>query len=64
MTVWALGLNHTSASLDLRSRFTFAVEQVGNALSTLRGSMHGDTEATILSTCNRTEIYCAGGSQQ
>ena len=63
MTVWALGLNHTSASLDLRSRFTFAVEQVGNALSTLRGSMHGDTEATILSTCNRTEIYCAGGTQ-
>jgi glutamyl-tRNA reductase len=64
MTVWALGLNHTSASLDLRSRFAFASEQVGNALSNLRESMAGDTEATILSTCNRTEVYCAGSQHQ
>lgn len=64
MTVWALGLNHTSASLDLRSRFAFVSEQVGNALSNLRESMAGDTEATILSTCNRTEIYCAGSQHQ
>jgi len=64
MTVWALGLNHTSASLDLRSRFAFASEQVGNALSNLRESMSGDTEATILSTCNRTEVYCAGSQHQ
>jgi glutamyl-tRNA reductase len=64
MTVWALGLNHTSASLDLRSRFVFASEQVGNARSNLRESMAGDTEATILSTCNRTEVYCAGSQHQ
>ena len=64
MTVWALGLNHTTASLDLRSRFAFAEGQVGDALSTLRGSMSGDTEATILSTCNRTEVYCAGPQHQ
>lgn len=60
MTVWALGLNHNSAPLDLRGRFAFAVERIGGNLSELRDSLLGSTEATILSTCNRTEIYCAG----
>ena len=64
MTVWALGLNHTTASLDLRSRFAFAVDQVGAALSGLCNSLGGNVEATILSTCNRTEIYCAGEKRQ
>ncbi|MBP7920844.1 MAG: glutamyl-tRNA reductase, partial [Limnohabitans sp.] len=62
MSVWALGLNHTTAPLDLRGRFAFAVEQMGPVLEGFRQSIGGQTEATILSTCNRTEIYCA--SQQ
>ena len=59
MSVWALGLNHTTAPLDLRGRFAFAIEQVGPVLDGLRHSFGSQTEATILSTCNRTEIYCA-----
>ena len=59
MSVWALGLNHTTAPLDLRGRFAFAIEQVGPVLDGLRQSFGSQTEATILSTCNRTEIYCA-----
>jgi len=64
MAVWALGLNHTTAPLDLRGRFAFAVEQMGPTLSTLRDGFAPNSEVAILSTCNRTEIYCAGGEPQ
>ena len=60
MAVWALGLNHTTAPLDLRGRFAFAAEQIEPNLQALRDSMSRRPEAAILSTCNRTEIYCAG----
>ncbi|PQA85126.1 glutamyl-tRNA reductase [Limnohabitans sp. TS-CS-82] len=64
MAVWALGLNHTTAPLDLRGRFTFTVEQMGSTIATLRHTFSPDSEVAILSTCNRTEIYCAGGETQ
>jgi len=59
MPVWALGLNHHTAPLDLRGRFAFAVEQMGPVLSGLRSVFSTSSEAAILSTCNRTEVYCA-----
>ena len=63
MAVWALGLNHTTAPLDLRGRFAFALDQLPPTLKQLRGNLASHTarqpEAAILSTCNRTEIYCA-----
>jgi glutamyl-tRNA reductase len=64
MAVWALGLNHATAPLDVRSRFAFGAEQIGVALHALRGSLAGEVEAAILSTCNRTEVYCAGEHNQ
>ena len=65
MSVWALGINHTTAPLDLRGRFAFALDQIAPTLQGLRqslgeGSPHGKVETAIVSTCNRTEIYCAG----
>src|SRR6476661_2650467 len=63
MAVWALGINHTTAPIDLRGRFAFALDQVAPTLDALRQSFQGlsrKPEAAILSTCNRTEIYCAG----
>jgi glutamyl-tRNA reductase len=60
MPVWALGLNHHTAPLDLRGRFAFAIDQVAPTLQGLRASLSRQPEATLLSTCNRTEIYCAG----
>ena len=60
MPVWALGLNHHTAPLDLRGRFAFAIDQVGPTLQGLRSALSRQPEATLLSTCNRTEIYCAG----
>ena len=59
MSVWALGLNHNTAPLDLRGRFAFSIEQMAPTLKGLRESHAQHPEATILSTCNRTEIYCA-----
>ncbi|RIX76644.1 glutamyl-tRNA reductase [Acidovorax cavernicola] len=63
MSVWALGLNHTTAPLDLRGRFAFALDQMAPTLHSLRssfaGGRHPQVEAAIISTCNRTEIYCA-----
>src|SRR4051794_7149145 len=60
MAVWALGINHTTAPLDLRGRFAFAIDQIQPTLHSLRDSLGRRPEAAILSTCNRTEIYCAG----
>ena len=64
MAVWALGINHNTAPLDLRGRFAFAVDQIAPTVSGLRDSLAGRTarepEAALISTCNRTEIYCAG----
>jgi glutamyl-tRNA reductase len=60
MSVWALGINHTTAPLDLRGRFAFALDQLKPALSSLRGSLKDQPELALVSTCNRTEIYGAG----
>lgn len=64
MAVWALGINHTTAPLDLRGRFAFALDQIAPTLQSLRDDvgrhLGRQPEAAILSTCNRTEIYCAG----
>ena len=67
MAVWALGINHTTAPLDLRGRFAFAVDQIAPTLHGLRqalgqgsNSTQRSVESAIISTCNRTEIYCAG----
>ena len=64
MAVWALGINHHTAPLDLRGRFAFAVDRLGPTVQGLRETLAGRAqrapEAAILSTCNRTEVYCAG----
>ncbi len=59
MAVWALGLNHNTAPLDIRGKFAFAIDQTGEALTQLRERVPGSAEVTLLSTCNRTEVYCA-----
>jgi glutamyl-tRNA reductase len=60
MAVWTLGINHTTAPLDVRGRFAFAMDQIAPHLHGLRRALHRMPEAAIVSTCNRTEIYCAG----
>lgn len=64
MAVWALGLNHHTAPLDLRGRFAFAVDRLAPTLDALRQFHARQPEAAILSTCNRTEVYCASDAPQ
>jgi glutamyl-tRNA reductase len=61
MSVIALGLNHSTAPLDVRGRFAFAPEQLASALLGFRERIRLDAhpEAALLSTCNRTELYFA-----
>ena len=64
MHLIALGLNHTTAPLAIRERVAFGPDEIaptiGKILSRLSEADSGQiTEAMILSTCNRTEIYAA-----
>jgi len=57
MQLLAFGINHKTAPVDIRERVAFAPEQICQALREL--TAHQDvSEAAILSTCNRTELYC------
>jgi len=58
MSLITLGINHKTAPLDLRERLAFTPQSLPEALISLKKLDHID-EASILSTCNRTEIYCA-----
>jgi len=57
MTLVALGLNHTTAPVSVRERLAFPSDRMGELLRSLV-SLPGIREAAILSTCNRTELYC------
>ncbi|ODS97046.1 MAG: glutamyl-tRNA reductase [Lautropia sp. SCN 69-89] len=60
MQLLTLGLNHQTAPLALRERVSFPGETLRAALADLRERLHAVApESAILSTCNRTEIYCA-----
>lgn len=58
MTLLAFGINHTTAPLALRERVAFAPDTVEKALHGARDEA-GLAEVSILSTCNRTEIYAS-----
>ena len=57
MHLLALGLNHNTAPIEVRERAAFSSDLIQQALTELTETV-GASEATILSTCNRTEIYC------
>ena len=57
MSVFALGINHTTAPLDLRGRFAFSPQQLPAALQAFRSRHDRLSEVAIVSTCNRTELY-------
>ena len=57
MSLLALGINHKTAPVKIREQLSFAPDTIPDALKDLV-SHHAVNEAVILSTCNRTEIYC------
>ena len=62
MSLFAIGLNHHTAPLDLRGRFAIPAERLPERVQALRQHLaQAAPEAAILSTCNRTELYLASG---
>src|ERR1700686_2788658 len=56
MEIVLIGLNHRTATVELRERVAFSVEQACEAADQLRS--RGILEETlVLSTCNRSELY-------
>mgnify|MGYP000530024148 FL=1 len=62
MQLYVIGVNHTTAPIQIREHVAFDSEHLGSALRELTSS--GATEAAILSTCNRTELYCSTDDPQ
>ena len=56
MTILVLGINHKTASVDLREKVAFSDEKKATALSQIQEQGLADS-TVILSTCNRTEVY-------
>ena len=57
MTLLAFGINHKTAPVDIREKVAFAPDKLGAALQDLL-TLTAVNEAAIVSTCNRTELYC------
>lgn len=58
-----VGLSHKTAPIEIREKLTFPADRQPGALAALTGGEHIN-EAVILSTCNRTEIYCVASSEE
>ncbi|MDO4433457.1 MAG: glutamyl-tRNA reductase [Alysiella sp.] len=61
MKLTVIGLNHQTAPLSIREKLAFTAENLAQAVRDL--SSHAASEAVILSTCNRTELYCVGDAE-
>ncbi|MDD2832531.1 MAG: glutamyl-tRNA reductase [Methylotenera sp.] len=62
MQLYVIGVNHTTAPIQIREHVAFNSDLLGSALRDL--TMHDASEAAILSTCNRTELYCSTDNPQ
>lgn len=62
MKLLAIGLNHQTAPVALREKIAFSPEQLFEVLPGVREAVNLH-EVAILSTCNRTEIYCISESE-
>lgn len=58
MSLLTIGVNHSSAPLEVRERVAIPDSALPNALATLINASSIE-EAAIVSTCNRTELYCS-----
>jgi len=69
MQILTLGINHHTAPIQVREQVAFTPEMIQPALHHLKNHLASVSEtdlpeATILSTCNRTELYCAANDEQ
>jgi glutamyl-tRNA reductase len=57
MSLVVVGINHRTAPVEVRERVVFEPTRIPDALQQLRG-LPDVRESVIVSTCNRTELYC------
>ena len=57
MQLFALGLNHTTAPIEIREKVNFTPERLKHGLHDFIARELAQ-EVVIISTCNRTELYC------
>jgi glutamyl-tRNA reductase len=57
MHILCLGINHTTAPLDLREKLALSEDGIRSVLSRLDCGLHDAVEMVIISTCNRVELY-------
>ncbi len=60
MSLKILGLNHSTAPVEIREQVIYAGADIPRALDALT-ALDDVHEAVVLSTCNRTEFYIAAG---
>lgn len=63
MSLIAVGINHRTAPVELREQVAISGERMADALRDLT-ALPVVSEAAILSTCNRTELYCGVEGEQ
>ena len=63
MSIIAIGLNHKTAPVSVRERVSFPADELHGILQQLTTDT-GISEAAILSTCNRTEMFCCCNDDQ
>ncbi len=57
MAIFVIGINHKTAPVDLREKIYFALDKLGLYLNDLLSTAEV-SEAVLMSTCNRSELYC------
>lgn len=57
MSIYVIGINHKTAPVTVREKVYFAIDKLALYLQDLLSSGHAH-EAVLLSTCNRSELYC------
>jgi glutamyl-tRNA reductase len=62
MKLHMVGCSHHTAPVEIRERLAFNKDQAAEALARLR-TRFPETEAVLLSTCNRVELYIASESE-
>ncbi|WP_076413006.1 glutamyl-tRNA reductase [Shewanella sp. UCD-KL12] len=62
MTLVAIGINHKTATVDLREKVAFSPDKIHDAMKSLAKCTQTG-EAVIISTCNRTELYTNTASE-
>ena len=63
MSIFAIGINYKTAPLTVREKIYFALDKLALYLQDLLNTGHAQ-EAVLLSTCNRSELYCETNNVQ